>query len=113
MAETTFITLRDDFTADEWPDGEHLIETLVEGTLADRIRKRAGLDGEVIIHEFGVEGGYSEYTVEWNYEFRVEVGGKAAFASDYEYTNVTYPEPAPYERNGLTKMLEWLDESPA
>ena len=63
----------------DWPDSTSHRETLVTGDLADRIRAKTGMTGEVVIHEDGEEGGYSEYTVEWDYEVVVKVGAEVVW----------------------------------
>lgn len=117
--ETTFTTVYDETDGEEWPDGTHDRHTLVEGELAESVLRRAGLDGgRVVILEHGQEGGYSEYTVEWDYDFRVEVDGTEVFASNTpNYSTVDLGAAgigrAAYHRNGLTDFLNWLHEPPA
>lgn len=79
MTDTTFLTLKDERDEREWPDSTHCRQTLVSGALADRIRAKTGRAGEVTIHEDGTEGGYSEYTVEWDYEVVVKVGAEVVW----------------------------------
>ena len=75
--ETTFITIRDDHRpGDDWPEGEHDIVTGVMGDLADKLRAHHDKTGQVEIHQHGDEGGYSEYTVEWDWEAWLTIGGE-------------------------------------
>ena len=82
MAETTFHTIKDEHDLQDWPDSTSHRETLVTGDLADRIRAKTGRVGEVTIHEHGTEGGYSEWTVEWDYEVVVKVGAEVVWRTD-------------------------------
>jgi hypothetical protein len=106
---TTFTTLSDERAGDEWPEGEHDIVTLVEGDLAERVLAKVGkASGVVTIEEHGTEGGYSEYTVEWEYDFRVLVGGEEVWKKDWLYGNTVFDDLR-YGGNGLTEFLKWLD----
>ena len=82
MTDTIFQTLKDEHDEQDWPDSTSHRETLVTGDLADRIRAKTGRDGEVTIHEHGTEGGYSEYTVELDYEVVVKVGAEIVWRTD-------------------------------
>lgn len=108
---TKFTTLEDNYEADEWPDSRHTIRTLVEGDLADQVRARANRDGDVVIEEVGAEGGYSEFTVEWDWSIHVEVGGHLVWEDTWATVNVDYgrefPAPPPY--SPLAGLLGWLD----
>ena len=76
MSGTQFITIRDDLEhGDGWPEGEHDIVTVITGDLADKLRAHHGATGQVEIHQHGNEGGYSECTVEWDWEAWLTIGG--------------------------------------
>ena len=76
MADTAFTTITDQLTGDEWPDGQHDIVTVITGDLADKLRAYHGLTGQVEIHQHGDESGYSEWTVEWDWEAWLTIGGQ-------------------------------------
>ena len=80
---TTFHVLRDDETIEDWPDSTHVRETLIIGELADRIRAKSGMVGDVVMVEDGTEGGYSEWTSEWDFDVTVKVGESVAWSTDY------------------------------
>ena len=82
MTDTTFQTLTDEHDEREWPDSTHRRQTLVSGALADRIRAKTGMTGEVVIHEDGSEGGYSEWTAWDYYEVVVKVGAEVVWRTD-------------------------------
>lgn len=73
-----------------------ITKSLVEGELAQRIRRALGEaeDSEVYITEKTGDASYSEYTQEQYSEFTVECG--------YQTQEFNY--------NGFNKMLEWLDK---
>ena len=75
MGNTEFITVTNDFNSQEFPDSTHDIITVIIGDLADRLRARHDMTGEVRIHQHGDEGGYSEYTVEWDWSAWITIGG--------------------------------------
>lgn len=68
---------------DEWPSPPSHIEYRVEGQMRADILARLGREAsdrcEVRLIESDIEGGWSEYTVEWDYEIEVWVheGGQA------------------------------------
>ena len=77
MTETKFVNTLDDHRAgDDWPEGRHDIVTVVTGDLADKLRAHHNAAGQVEIHQHGEEGGYSEYTVEWDWEAWLTIGGE-------------------------------------
>lgn len=92
----------------DWPEGRSHIRTLVKGALADRVRTRTGKAGDVHLDEIGEEGGYSEYTVEWYYEFRVEVGGETVFDTD-SYSSMEEDPVANARWSGFGHFMSWLD----
>ena len=105
MAETTFHTIKDEHDLQDWPDSTSHRETLVTGDLADRIRAKTGMTGEVVIHEDGSEGGYSEWTVEWDYEVVVKVGDATAWSTS------GYAEMEVGERYGtFAALMRWLSD---
>ena len=105
MPDTIFQTLTDERDEREWPDSTHRRQTLVSGALADRIRAKTGMTGEVVIHEDGSEGGYSEWTVEWDYEVVVKVGDATAWSTS------GYAEMEVGERYGtFAALMRWLSD---
>lgn len=107
MSATEFITVRDERTGDEWPTGRHSVVTQVTGELADKIRQRAERDGRVKIVERGEEGGYSEWTVEWEYDFRVYVGDEEVWSSEAGFSASDFDGPSPW--SPLAYFLAWVD----
>jgi len=81
MPDTIFQTLTDERDEREWPDSTHRRQTLVSGALADRIRAKTGMTGEVVIHEDGSEDGYLGMIVGWVYEVVVKVGDTTAWST--------------------------------
>ena len=63
-------------------EGYHHAWDDLRAALADRIRAKTGMTGEVVIHEDGSEGGYSEWTAEWDYEVVVKVGAEVVWRTD-------------------------------
>lgn len=102
---TTFHVLRDDETVADWPDSTHVRETLIVGDLADRIRAKTGLAGDVVMFEDGTEGGYSEFTSEWNFDVKVKVGESVAWSTDYgiEVADVTKTS-----YGTMADLMRWL-----
>lgn len=114
---TQFITTRDERHTLDWPDSRHYITTTVLGDLAYRIRKAAGVEdpsAEVQIIEKGRQGGYSEYTQEWSWDFEVQIAGDCCFSTDsYDHSPLTDDATQVWSSNGLGRMFEWLKENEA
>lgn len=109
---TTFKTTVDMDNNADWPDRRTHVETLVTGHLADRVRARTGLSGDVTLIEDGIEGGWSEMTVEWGYDFRVRVGGVEAWSTEDQCGSSLPVRPeVPANYTGLGKFMQWLEES--
>lgn len=74
--ELTFTKLSESDNCASWPEGETTITWAVEGPLAVRIRRAAGvIEGTpVVIEEVQTDGGWSEYTQETYYNFTLRVG---------------------------------------
>ena len=85
-------------SADEWPYPTSHNLSEIRGELAERIRRAFGAeDGEqVTIQENIVSGGYSEYTIENDYEYTVRCGEHVWSSNSY---------------SGIWRLLAWLDES--
>jgi len=111
---TTFVTISTDGSTDtEWPDGWEEIVTRVEGDLADKIRGKVGAvpEADVQIFERGDEGGYSEWTVEWDWSFRVEVAGIGNVWESDGYSQVDFDDTdGRFSRNALTRFIEWVNQ---
>jgi hypothetical protein len=86
--------------ASDWPYPTQYTKSLITGDLADRVRTRLGLTPEVpvLLTEERISGGYSEYTQETDYNHTITCGQH------------TIQLRSGYERNGLTSLLNWLDE---
>lgn len=85
-----------------WPPPDSYVDYLITGQLADLIRARTGEQGEVHFIECTIEGGYSEWTVEYDYEVTIKVGSfrrKFDGSADTEYL---------YD-SALPKIQKWLD----
>lgn len=96
---------------DEWPYPTKYSRYRIEGRLAERIRERTGLDGEVSIVEKIESGGYSEWTQEDEYLFDVWIGttkvwtaGTLGYYDDYS--------PAP-DKTTFASLSVWLQDIPA
>lgn len=102
MSDTQFITIRDDHRpGDDWPEGEHDIVTVIMGDLADKLRAHHGATGQVEIHQHGDEGGYSEYTVEWDWEAWLTIGGQRVGPRGDAYGSVDdWPDEVARARSG-------------
>ena len=72
---TTFTTIRDERIDKDWPDSTSETHVLINGELADKLRAFHDRKGAVLIITMGEEGGYSEFTVEWDYEASLTIGG--------------------------------------
>lgn len=118
MSETTFTLVRKDGVTDEdWPDNWTEVETKVEGDLADKVRAKVGAaaDAVVTLWERGQDGGYSEWTQEWDVEFEVRVDGLPVFKDSLGWSSLDEDTGQPNELsrswgNGLTRFIEWLDK---
>ena len=109
MTETTFHTIKDEHNLQDWPDSTSHRETLVTGDLADRIRAKTGMAGEVVIHEDGSEDGYSEMTVEWVYEVVVKVGDTTAWSTtSYADAVMEINERSRY--GTFADLMRWLND---
>lgn len=86
--------------ASDWPYPTRYIKSIITGDLADRVRTRLDLPPEVpvLMTETQESGGYSEYTQETDYSHTITCGEH------------TIQLRSGYERNGLTSLLNWLDE---
>ena len=106
---TVFVVLENEQDpGEDWPDGTSHIKTLVQGALADKVRARCGREGEVHLIEDGTEGGYSEYTVEWDYAFMVTVDGHTVYRT--ESLSSIGVDPVEGQRwNGFGEFMRWLE----
>lgn len=77
-----------------WPYPTEHITYIAGAGMAEDIRRRAGLDGDVmvVIKEDVISGGYSEYTQENEYPFEVLAGD---FSRDFD---------------SLREFLNWIEE---
>ena len=85
MTTTEFTRTYTDGTLDEeWPNGWDEYRITVEGVLADDIREKLNAPGALVeIIEKRTDGGYSEYTQENDYEFRLIVNGAEVLYEDW------------------------------
>lgn len=93
----------DDLNGGEWPYPDRFARTLAEGSLAEDIRRRLGVevDAGVYLTEKIESGGYSEYTQE-NYRYlTIECGDKTIEFEETPWGSV------------LETLLRWLDEEVA
>ena len=98
--DTTTFTLVEEWADEgewEWPYPNQYKKSLIEGTLADLIRAKFGVDAPVYITETEISGGWSEYTQETDFEFTVECGDES-----HEFSDILGYD------NGLKGLLEWL-----
>lgn len=105
---TEFITIKDEHDpGDDWPDGRHEIVTVVTGDLAEKLRAHHGREGQVEVHQYGVEGGYSEYTVEWDWEAWLTIGGERIGPTGSDYSSIDLPPRArlSWRVDSLTRHL--------
>jgi hypothetical protein len=72
----------DEYGNYDWPYPTEVVESRVTGDLRDKILARTDCDeGEVLIIERVVSGGYSESTQENDYEFDVTIDGVTVWTS--------------------------------
>jgi len=108
----TFTKLSEASNEAEWPDGEAVITWLVEGPLADRIRRAVGVEEKtrVTIEEIQEDGGWSEWTQETNYSFMLLVGGRVIDFGLSPLQSLWDTLEAPYGREtAIGKLSRWLD----
>lgn len=95
-ADFRVISDREFTVGNRWYNQRSESQTLITGDLADFLRDYFKLQGDAVIIEDGVANGYSEYTQQWDYEARLEIGGIVAIGSSRtysrEYTNYGYGE---------------------
>lgn len=96
--DTTFTVLSETDNDMEWPHGRGTTTSLMEGDLADRIRRKLDVHERtpVVIHEERVDGGYSEYTQETDFYFELRVGNEKVNLPDHAY-------------NQVAALTEWLE----
>ena len=94
--------------SETWPPPPIVSEFRIEGDLRDRLRRifHAPYYNNILLRETVTEGGYSEYTVEMSYDFEIVIGGDVVFSHTHDYNSDD-------RRNGLVKLLEWLDKKEA
>lgn len=80
------------------------ITTLVEGDLADRVRKRSGLVGDVLIVEHHWDSGYCVTCSYEEIDFLVKVGETQVYTAD------KYDVDSPMSLVGFAGFNEWLNE---
>lgn len=106
---TTFTTVTDNYhPGADWPEGTHEIVTRVDGTLADQVRARSDRDGIVLIVENGAEGGFSEFTVEWDWDFKVTVDDATVWTEDGVYGATDFTRDRD-RRSALTRFIAWAE----
>lgn len=103
LVSTVFTLVNDDASNPGWPDNTTTKVSTVTGDLADQVRAKTGMAGRVQVTELGVEGGWSEMTVEWSYEVVVSVDATIVWTSDsntpLDETDVTGP---------FGRLLAWV-----
>ncbi len=105
---TKFTVLMSEDNDADWPDRETRTVSRVTGALADRLRAKTGLSGDVEVEEEGMEGGYSEYTVEWEYEVTVRIGGAVVWRTTSGVA--ISPDDAAYPTSSFGELMGWLAE---
>lgn len=66
----------------DWPYPTEVVESRVTGDLRDKVLLRTDrFDGDVLITERVISGGWSEYTQENDYEFDVTIDGVTVWTS--------------------------------
>lgn len=74
---------------EDWPLGWDGYRITVEGVLAEDIREKLSAPGALVeIIEKRTDGGYSEYTQENDYEFRLIVNGAEVLYEDWGISSV-------------------------
>lgn len=117
LPSATFEVVRDDYREADWPNSRHDRETLVTGDLADVLREHYSKSGDVTIVEHGAEGGYSEYTVEWDWDLELRIGGDSVWGQDYYWGPLDLPEgyttAKRYRMPDLVKLFREIVEARA
>lgn len=86
---TSFSRTRIDGGYEDWPHGWDEYRITVEGVLAEDIREKLSAPGALVeIIEKRSDGGYSEYTRENDYEFRLIVNGAEVLYEDWGISSV-------------------------
>lgn len=82
-------TYTDGSLNEEWPNSWDECRITVEGVLADDIREKLNAPGALVeIIEKRTDGGYSEYTQENDYEFRLIVNGAEVLYEDWGFSSI-------------------------
>lgn len=115
MATTSTLIWEDrdpDENNGEWPYPTEYKRYRIEGDLADMVRKRTGLTGEVTIYEENISGGYSEWTQESDYPFQVEVDGKTVYQYEGSYSLMSELKwnDGEIPKYGFNGFNNWLSE---
>ena len=104
--ETKFTLIQEERNYRDFPDSDAYTVTLIEGELADAVRSYYGISGDVTIHQDGQEGGWSECTVEWDWEVRLLIGNNTVWTNEnyevyaeYQYSQYGLPRHAPRYTN--------------
>jgi hypothetical protein len=95
--ETTFTIISENDNHLDWPEGQKVTVSLVEGDLATRIR-RAAVQHErapVVITEYRKDSGYSESTRDYDFKFTLRVGNEEI--------------SLPHAYNSVAALTTWLD----
>ena len=97
--------------AEEYHDDYHhytdTVTYLITGNLANLVREKIGADPKVDVFflEEEEECGYSEYTQETTYAFKVLAGD-----FEKEFGHIDYELPGWGSTNGVAQLLNWLGE---
>ena len=85
----------------EWPDGERWITYLVGGSLNGRICERAGVPvgTPIVVTEYQSDDGYSEWSMETEFQFTLKVGDKEIDLYQYD------------ESNAVNALSMWLESN--
>ena len=111
MTATTFTKVAEDETySDDYPFKTQRITTSrVDGELAEKVRARAGLTGEVLLREVYTHESWSEVTEEYGFDFDLTVGGQRVWGSIGYHSSAFEESNGP--RSGLAELLRWLDRT--
>lgn len=105
-----FTKISAETTGEEWPNGSRRIVTQIDGDLADTIRAHYGKTGTVTLIEDGTEGGWSEWTVEWDWDCELRIGDDKVWGRDSDISEIDPVDGSSYHLDKFMKLITQIVE---
>ena len=106
MSNTTFTLVEE-----RYEDYERWLISVVDGELADAVRARSGLSGEVRVWEREYTYWYSEYTADDEWAIRVTVGDKEVWTMEDAIWPLSQESSRDSYYSSLGHFLKWVEET--